>query len=199
MGDNYVYWLLYNRSLSSQNFLDNMNAPMKLNEYALQVSQSVENALMNWIVKQKDFEDEPNIQSNYTYQNYPKVQSRYFKGFDSSSTQGPFWLFIPIMISFLSVLNELIGEKEKKLRQGLHLFGIGNLSYWLSWVIYLFLFDILFTGTIMIAGFLFQFGIFINSPIYLMFPTFFMEIFAYHCLAVMLVRASVIILEHTDS
>jgi len=182
----YIYWLLYNDSLVKQSFLDNMNAPLSVNYDALRTARGVENALSNFIVKQKDPTKDPEIEHNFGFQNYPKVQSRVFNNFDTSSVQGSFWFFIPIVISFLTLLSEIVKEKETKLRQGLILFGVQNLSYWVSWVAFVLSLDLLFAALIVGTGKLSGFPIFTKSPFILMYANFFCEIFCYHSLALLM-------------
>jgi hypothetical protein len=49
-------------------------------------------------------------------QDYPKVPTRFAEGYNVFSGTGAFYLFIPIMISFILLINEILREKEKKLR-----------------------------------------------------------------------------------
>ena len=49
-------------------------------------------------------------------QDFPKFPTRFMVGFDLFSSYGAFYLFIPIMISFILLINEILREKEKKLR-----------------------------------------------------------------------------------
>ena len=138
-------------------------------------------------MKDQKISDDPQVEHNFTYQDYPKVQSRVFKDFDASSAQGTFWFFIPVMISFLSMVSEVVLEKEKKLRQGLTLFGITSLSYWSSWTLFIFIFDIFFAFLITASGKLFGYSLFTNTPFLLMCLVFYSELFAYHCLGLLLV------------
>lgn len=66
-GKSYVYWLLYNQSIIKQNFLDNMNAPLKLSIDALRTARQIENALANYILKDEGINANPNVQHNFTY------------------------------------------------------------------------------------------------------------------------------------
>ena len=138
-------------------------------------------------MKDQKISDDPQVEHNFTYQDYPKVQSRVFKDFDASSAQGTFWFFIPVMISFLSMVSEVVLEKEKKLRQGLTLFGITSLSYWSSWTLFIFIFDIFFAFLITASGKLFGYSLFTNTPFLLMCLVLYSERFAYHCLGLLLV------------
>lgn len=109
---NYVYWLLYNATLVRGNMLDNMNSPRKASIEAMRTARQVENSLANWILKSTGFNQNPRVEHNFTIQNYPRVQSNIFAEFDTSSEQFSFWFFLPIMISFLSFMSEVLREKE---------------------------------------------------------------------------------------
>lgn len=90
------------------------------------------------------------------------------------------------MISFLSFTSEIIMEKEKKLRQGLMLFGVTSQAYWASWFLFVLLFDIVYAALIVACGNLFGYSLFTNCPLILMFAVFYVELVSYHCMAMML-------------
>jgi hypothetical protein len=135
-----------------------MNAPLKLSMDAIRTARMVENALSNYIMQNDYGIVGSAIEHNYTAQDYPKVQSRMLVDFDTSSSQGSFWFFIPIMISFLNLNTEIINEKERKLRQGLMLHGISSMAYWLSWVIFIFLFDLAYAALLTASGYICRFS-----------------------------------------
>ena len=187
--DSHLYWLLYNQSLVTQNFLDNQNAPLKISPDAVKTARMVENAISTHILRSHNesmagFE----IEHNFSLQDYPKVQSRIFNNFDSSSAQGNFWFIIPVLISFLNLNSEILSEKEKKLRIGLMLFGISSVAYWLSWIIFAFLFDAFYSLFIIGLATLFRFSAFVNTPFWMLWLIFFSVTFAFHCLSMILVN-----------
>lgn len=182
-----TYWLLYNQTLVKQNFLDNMNAPLKLSMHALRAARMVENALSNYILREENGMTEVNIEHNYTAQDYPKVQSRMLIDFDTSSSQGSFWFFIPVMVSFLNFNTEIIAEKERKLRQGLMLFGVSSGAYWLAWILFIIIFDLLYALFITASGYLCGFSFFVNCPFVLLYAPFFCTLLSNHMMGLMLV------------
>lgn len=187
MESSYTYWLLYNQSLVKQNFLDNLNAPLKMSIDALRAARQVENAISNFILLDGGYSDTPQVEHNYTFQDYPKVQSRVFSDFDTSSQQGTFWFFIPIMISFLSFNTELLKEKEKKLRQGLMLFGISSLSYLASWTIFMLIFNMFFTTFLVGLAYVCQFSVFVNTPLYMLWMCFYALVCGFNSLSMFMV------------
>ncbi len=66
---------------------------------------------------------------------YPKVTSRIVKGYDVMSAQGSFYFIIPPIFTFLFFTNEMLKEKELKLRQYMQVVGVSTWVYWLSWVL----------------------------------------------------------------
>jgi ABC-type multidrug transport system permease subunit len=189
MSSTYTYWLLYNQSLVKQNFLDNMNAPLKMSLEALRTARQVENALANWILKDGNYTENPQVEHNFTYQDYPKVQSRIFSDFDTSSEQGTFWFFIPIMISFLSFNSELLKEKEKKLRQGLMLFGISSLAYLSSWVVFMLIFNAFFAAFLVGLAYVCQFSVFVNTPFFILWLCFYSLVCGFNSVSLWLVSS----------
>ena len=183
----YTYWLLYNQSLVRQNFLDNLNAPLKMSIEALRTSRQVENAISNWILKSSKFEENPQVEHNFTYQDYPKVQSRIFSDFDTSSAQGTFWFFIPVMIAFLTYNSELLKEKEKKLRQGLMLFGVNSFSYLTSWALFMVLFNVIFVLFLVGLSKICQLSVFTNTPFLIMFICFFALVIGFNSISMCMV------------
>lgn len=166
-----------------------MNAPLKMSIDALKTARMVENAISNWILKDGNYTDNPQVDHTYSFQDYPKVQSRIFSDFDTSSEQGTFWFFIPIMISFLSLNSELLKEKERKLRQGLMLFGISSLSYIGSWVLFMLIFNLFFSAFMVGIGYVCQFSVFINTPFVLMFFTFYIAMFGFNVISLFMVSS----------
>lgn len=190
MESTYTYWLLYNQSLVKQNFLDNLNAPLKMSLDALKTARQVENGISNYILYNGGYSDEPIVEHNYTYQDYPKVQSRVFSDFDTSSQQGTFWFFIPVMISFLSFNAELLKEKEKKLRQGLMLFGISSFAYIVSWILFMLIFNAFFVAFLVGLAYVCQFSVFVNTPLFLIWVSFYALVIGFNSLSLFMVSKS---------
>lgn len=47
------------------------------------------------------------------------TENAQIQGYDATTGAGAFYYFIPIMIYFIITVNEILYEKEKKLRQGI--------------------------------------------------------------------------------
>jgi hypothetical protein len=92
------------------------------------------------------------------------------------------------MISFLSFNSELLKEKEKKLRQGLMLFGISSLAYMSSWIIFMLIFNAFFAGFIVGMGYICQFSIFLNTPFFIIWLTFYVALNGFNAISLFMVR-----------
>ena len=68
-------------------------------------------------------------------QDYPKSTSRFMEGYDMASHHGAMFFFLPFMLHFIMSINEILREKEKKLRQGITVMGMTHFSYWFSWAV----------------------------------------------------------------
>lgn len=186
LDNTYVYWLLYNESLVSPNMLDNLNSPRKASIEAMRAARMVENSLTNWIMKERVPNWENEVEHNFTVQNYPRVQSHIFSNYDTSSEQFCFWYFIPIVVSLLAFTNEILKEKEKKLRIGLMYFGVNAKAYWLSWALVILIFDIGFSILVIIIGKLSGFCVFLNTQFWLLLFCFVTMLFGNHSVGLLL-------------
>ena len=59
------------------------------------------------------------------------MTARYMRNVDITSTNGTFFF----MLIFLITNNEILSEKEKKLRQGVNVMGMSHSAYWTSWLL----------------------------------------------------------------
>ena len=92
------------------------------------------------------------------------MPSRFARGYDVSTGGGAFYFFIPIMIHFILTINEILREKEKKLRLGITVMGMTHSAYWLSWFCTSICVGALITATLMFTGWLLRFDFFIKAP-----------------------------------
>lgn len=67
------------------------------------------------------------------------------------------------MFPFVIQMNEIVMEKELKLRKALQAMGLRDTSYWLSWHIYQSLMALLFGCFIWVFGMIFQFRLFLRN------------------------------------
>ena len=178
---------MYNSTLVRQNFLGNFNQPLKLNMYALRTAQQFENAIANWIVYNANYTDSPEVEHVYSIQNVPETQNRFFNDFDTASENGTIWFFIPIMVSFLIFNSSILKEKEKRLRQGMAIFGVNSLAYLSSWIFFSSIFNVFFILVLLAIPKLLQYSLFVNCPFYIYYISFYCAMIAFNGLSLFLV------------
>ncbi|EGR27398.1 hypothetical protein IMG5_196680, partial [Ichthyophthirius multifiliis] len=187
-------WTLFYRSPYLSGFGKNLQKDWVL----LRLKTSIDNAIIDFFSKYDiqvasqilDLENQNNQsildidfkeRIENVAQDFPFAYNRFTTGYDVVTTNGAFYFFIPIMINFIILINEILREKQKKLRHGNFFFfyilfkkgimvmGMSHFSYWLSWNI---------TGGILngitcfiqvCSGILFRFDIFIKTPFLIMF------------------------------
>ena len=77
-----------------------------------------------------------------------------------------FFTILPLLLLFLRLIYKIIEEKEKKIREGMKMMGMTNLSFYLSWITnYL----IIFTITILFITIFLKCIIFKNCDFLLIF------------------------------
>ena len=87
---------------------------------------------------------------------------------------GPVFFFCSEMLIFINVLNQIVTEKELKLRHGMEVMGLKPSVYWLSQYMsnsLLVILNALFTT---IWGYIFQFQAFKDTNFFVLFVTFFL-------------------------
>jgi ABC-type multidrug transport system permease subunit len=91
-----------------------------------------------------------------------------FTDFSSADVQARFFTDSPTALSgsmfpFVIQISEIVMERERKLRQALATMGMHDLSYWLSWHLFLTSVAMLFGFFIYVFGCIFQFRLFLKN------------------------------------
>jgi hypothetical protein len=103
------------------------------------------------------------------------MPNRFIEGINVAGNYGAFYFFAPYLLNFLVLINELLHEKGKKLRQGLNVMGLSHNVYWLSWVVTVVVTITILTLNFMICGQLLEFDLFLKTPkplVFILFTTF---------------------------
>lgn len=163
------YSIVYNNTLLWRSpYVSNFKQAHSKDAYAFGLKLSIDNALFNYFSKDRSEldvkKDARNLKMNVTHQDYPKVVSRFYEGYDVAAQYGAFYFFIPYMISFICTVTEVLREKEKKLRQGLSVMGLSSNPFWISWFITVAVLNLLITLIMMASGMIFGFDFFIKTP-----------------------------------
>lgn len=75
-------------------------------------------------------------------------------------------MITPLFV-FLFIQNEIVREKEYKLRQGLNIFGASHTAYWISWFLITLIYSLICSIASYLAGLSFGFGFFTDTPFYI--------------------------------
>jgi hypothetical protein len=71
---------------------------------------------------------------------------------------GPVFFFCPPMLIFILLLNQIVREKELRLRQGMNIMGLSDSMFWLSWFITAEILACISTALIVGVGWIVQLG-----------------------------------------
>ena len=97
------YSIVYNNSLLWKSpFVSNWKAAHSKDAYAFGLKYSIDNALFQYFSKDNSEldikSDAKHIKMNITHQDYPKVVSRFYQGYDVAAQYGAFYFFMPYMV-----------------------------------------------------------------------------------------------------
>jgi hypothetical protein len=109
-----------------------------------------------------------------SYSSYPEPPLRYFQGIDVVNADGTLYFFIAPMVVFIILISELAQEKDKRLRQGLIVVGVGHLTYYISWVVMAIVYSLLIPAVLLSTGYILQFELFVQTPPLLLFILYFL-------------------------
>jgi len=118
------------------------------------------------------YSDIPRIEM--THSSYPIVADRLIKDTNLVSQLGAYFFVLGPLLSFTIILNEIVREKELRLRQGLQVVGVGHSVYWASWTLVGLAFAGVTTVILLFTGLVCQFDVFWNTPLWISFLVFFM-------------------------
>jgi len=112
-----MYSIFYNSSLEEDVFISGFHKPTPRDPVMIQLKMSIDNALIRHLGKEKGIaaEDHPSIE--LTHGIYPLVSSRMIMGLNLVSQVGAYFFILTPLLTFTVFLNELVREKELRLRQ----------------------------------------------------------------------------------
>lgn len=176
----YTYSIVYNKSFLPSTFFasQTISAPKDIRAFALKLS--IDNALVSYtraikkggfVYRKGDVFIDDSIE--ILVQDYPKAPNRLLQNVDIVGAYGAFYFLIPPLFIFLTIQNEIVGEKEKKLRQYLNIVGVSHKSYWISWFLTSTIFSLLISLSITVFGYIFSFNFFLDTPFLMILLLFF--------------------------
>lgn len=95
-----------------------------------------------------------------SHSTYPIIADRLIMDVNLISQLGGYFFVLGPLLSFTIFLNEVVREKELKLRQGLSVVGVNHTVYWLSWIIVGLVFSVMTSLSLVISGLLCGFDYF---------------------------------------
>ena len=187
----YTYSIVFNRSeIASVSFETNeVSEPKSPDSLALKIS--IDNGILNYlrevqsttrllnliyrkVDKKERTKKIKNHMNNLNFQredsikvltqDYPRTIYRKWKNTDILNGSGAFFLILPPLFLFLLMQNEIMTEKEKKLRIYLSLMGVSPQIYWASWIITSFIFSFIIGILTSFFGWVFGFAFFTSTP-----------------------------------
>ena len=93
---------------------------------------------------------------------------------DIVTNSGAFWFYCPPMFIFILVLNQIVLEKELKVRQAMKTMGLRNLMFWSSWFFTGLIVSALSILVLFASGAAFGFVYFTNTNFFANFLAFFL-------------------------
>jgi hypothetical protein len=175
-----TYVLLYNYTSVSKLFVTDNSLTIKPDMGALAAKLSVDAGIADYIAKQHDL-DAPIFEA--IIQEFPTTTFRLLEGFDVVGASGAFYFYMVPMVCFVLTMTEIVREKDHKLRQGLNVMGLKHSSYWLSWYLTAVWVNFLVANSAILAGLVFQYDFFWNTPYLILLWMFFMFSFNMSVLA----------------
>jgi len=109
-----MYNIMYNISNVDNGFLGNFNEPLPTDRQLLQLKLSIDNAYMDYYAK---IRSKPVPKISVQTQAFPSTSNRLLQGADIIGAYGPFYFFFPPVITFVTLLLEIVREKDMKLRK----------------------------------------------------------------------------------
>lgn len=115
-----------------------MMTPFPSNQVAFSTKTSLDQALINYwghdMVSNPQIDKDFNLE--YEQQGFPKMPLRFIKNLNLMTGLGSFFFYIPIALSFLIVITEMLQEKARKIKDHMVSAGMSISSYWLSWMLF---------------------------------------------------------------
>ena len=110
------YSIFYNNSLEEDMFISGFYKPTPRDPVMIQLKVSIDNALIKHLGKEKGMAVDELPQIDLTHRTYPLVSARMINGLNLVSQIGVYFFILTPLLTFTIILNELVREKELKLR-----------------------------------------------------------------------------------
>jgi hypothetical protein len=168
-----LYSVYYNYTLAGERFLKAWMEPAPSDRNLMRVKLSVDNAIIRYLAQQRNMKESEIPHIEMSHASYPIIADRMIKDVNLIAQLGGYFFVLGPLLSFTIFLNEVVREKELKLRQGLSVVGVGHTVYWLSWIIIGCVFSAMTSVSLVISGLVCGFDYFWNVPSLITFFMFF--------------------------
>eukprot|EP00727_Mastigamoeba_balamuthi_P008005 m51a1_g3825 hypothetical protein (1807) ;mRNA; r:294618-300690 len=84
-------------------------------------------------------------------------------GLDVVASNGAVYFYVAPMIIFFSLLSDIVGEKETRLRLGARMMGTSQSAYWASWLLHGVSFSVISTLMLVASGAACMYDVFVNT------------------------------------
>ena len=108
-----------------------------------------------------------------SYSDYPTETGRLQRGYKFVDVNGAIYFFLPILLYFIITVNELLTEKERRLRIGVSIMGMTHSIYWLSAILTQMCLSASVVLIQLTLGVLLDYDIFVKTPIPVSFVFYF--------------------------
>ena len=135
---------------------------------------------------QKPVADESGFSFEFNLMNFPAPPNRLISRFDASTQWGSFFYIFMILLSFNKFGQLISKEKDAHLRRGLVPLGLNHFAYWLSWLICICAFDVLFTLFFGLLGMIFGVPLFAEINLFIPFLVILLCFWSFRFLSVLI-------------
>lgn len=112
-----MYAVYYNFSLADSYFMSSLQQPCPIDPKLLSIKVGIDNAIMKYLGTSRGMADDDIPHIDLTHSSYPMLTDRFMRDANIVSQIGSYFFVLSPLLSFTIVLNEIIREKELRLRQ----------------------------------------------------------------------------------
>ncbi len=139
------YVMFTNQTAPSGMTLQPQDSTVPKNPLMLMVKLGIDEALA------KEFSPAGDVKFNLAIKDFPLIPLRAVQNYSEMGMMGSWYMLLIPMRTFIFIVQDILYEKEKKLRKGMMTMGLKSSAYWFSWFLTS-LFFIFFTNTILVLA-----------------------------------------------
>ena len=189
-----IYGLLYNQTAIAPSYLLDPTTPLLTDTNSIILKKIIDES----IIKDNRAEHAPQSSADNTFaedeefsldlklMSFPKPKSNFVTKFDAMTILGSLLYLFVILISFSQYTKIFSQEKTNRLRKGLIPYGLSSVAYWLSWIIFALVFNLIFALYFVGMGYLFKVVTFYEVPLPITISLFYVTLMAYTFLAILI-------------